>query len=143
MTAITRQRLYEIAFYNIYTHMSKVVVDTYLEMYLQTLCRIFDVDYTSITILQNMYLRKMKPTKFEMSIFATLVQMPYKLIPVDYRTIRKHKEQYYAEGEPQLFPKVRNKMVLEDLEKFVKAYTTFYSGELEYIRYIEGVEVNA
>lgn len=137
MSEFTRQRFSEIAFYNIYTHMRKVIVDTYFEMYVQTLCRVFDIDYTSITILQNMYLRKMKPSKYELAIFATLVNMPYKNIPVDYRTIRKYKKRYYDEGEPHLYPRVRNKMVLEDLVKFVKAYTGFYNNDLEYIRNLE------
>jgi len=94
----------------------------------------FDIDYTSITILQNMYFKKVKPSKYELAIFATLVNMPYKMIPVDYRTVRKYKEKYYANGEPHLYPRIRNKIVLEDMIKFIKAYTIFYNKDLEYIR---------
>jgi len=137
MDDYTRKRLIEIAFYNIYTHMTAVVADTYLEMYLQTLCRIFEIDYTSITIIQNMYMRKLKPNKRDMSLFAILVDMPYKRIPVDYRTLRKYKKEYEMEGRPAMFPKLRNEALREDVTKFVKHYLAFYNDDLEYMRNIK------
>ena len=137
MSEFTRKRFIEIAFYNIYAHILKAVGDTYTEMYLQTFCKIYDIDYSSITILRNMYLRKMRPTKRELSIFATLVKMPYKLIPVDYRTIRAHKRQYYEEGEPNLYPVVRNEALRGDIKLFVERYLKFYPNELSYLRFLE------
>ena len=138
LSAKEKERIVEIAYYEIYSHMRRVVPSDKIFVYLENFCRVFGVDYTNIRIATTRYLHRLKPNKYEKSMFAIVTGLPLKNLGLDYRTIRAHKE-YFTTNEFQWYPVINNQFILEDLRHFVQKYFNLFVNQAQYLyNYYEG-----
>ena len=127
-----KERIVEIAYYEIYQHLRRTVPSDKLFVYLENFCRVFEVDYTNIRIATVRYMHRLRPNKYEQSMFAVVTGLPLKDLGLDYRTIRTHKK-YFETNEFELYPNITNKYVLEDLRKFVRSYFNLFVNQATYL----------
>jgi hypothetical protein len=132
----TIERMYEISFYNIMQNINKNVGNEKIDFLLEHLCIAFEVDYTSISILKNMYTRKLAPTKREVAIYLKVTQTPMERMPIDYRTYRKYVKQWELTGSVNLNPVVYNNFLKPVIKSFVDKYINLMYDELSYIKRI-------
>lgn len=139
LTKAEKERIVEIAYYEIYTHLRRAVPSDKLFVYLENFCRVFEVDYTNIRIATTRYMHRLRPNKYEKSMFAIITGTKLKDLGLDYRTIRTHKK-YFETNEFQLYPNITNPYVLEDLRKFVRSYFNLFVNQATYLYnyYVEG-----
>jgi hypothetical protein len=138
LTATERERIVEIAYYEIYQHLRRKVPSDKLFVYLENFCRVFEVDYTNVRLATVRYMHRLAPTKYEKSMFAIVTGLKLKDMGLDYRTIRSHKE-YFTTHEFELYPNITNKYMLEDLRKFVRSYFNLFVNDALYLyNYYEG-----
>lgn len=127
-----RERIVEIAYYEIYANLRRVVPSDKLFVFLENFCRVFDVDYTNVRIATVRYMNRLKPSKYEKSMFAVVTGLPLKDLGLDYRTIRAHKN-YFETNEFQLYPVISNPYILEDLRKFVQSFFKLFVNQATYL----------
>lgn len=134
-----KQRIVEIAYYEIYQHLRRAVPSDKLFVFLENFCRVFEVDYTNVRIATVRYMHRIKPTKYEKSMFAVVTGLPLKDLGLDYRTIRNHKK-YFETNEFELYPNITNQYILDDLRKFVQSFFKLFVPEAIYLYnyYVEG-----
>jgi len=132
MKEINKQRISEIAFYEIYTHLKRSVPNEKLFLFIESLSRIFSVDYTSLTIAITQFVNKIKPTKKEKVILAMLSGVQLNTLGVDYRTIRSYRSQLDS-GSLVLQPRIINRFLVDELRKFVIAYLNLFVKNAEYL----------
>lgn len=139
LKAKERERIVEIAYYEIYANLREVVPSDKLFVYLENFCRVFEVDYTNVRIATVRYMHRLKPNKYEKSMFAVVTGLPLKDLGLDYRTIRAHKA-YFETSEFKLYPVISNVYILEDLRKFVQSYFKLFVNRAGYLYnyYVEG-----
>jgi len=138
LTATEKERIVEIAYYEIYQHLRRKVPSDKLFVYLENFCRVFEVDYTNVRLATVRYMHRLQPNKYEKSMFAIVTGLKLKDMGLDYRTIRSHKE-YFMTHEFQLYPNITNKYMLEDLRKFVRSYFNLFVNDALYLyNYYEG-----
>jgi len=132
MKEINKQRISEIAFYEIYTHLKRSVPNEKLFLFIESLSRIFSVDYTSLSIAITQFINKIKPTKKEKVILAMLSGVQLNTLGVDYRTIRSYRSQLDS-GSLVLQPRLINRFLVDELRKFVIAYLNLFINNAEYL----------
>jgi uncharacterized protein (DUF608 family) len=132
MKEINKQRISEIAFYEIYTHLKRSVPNEKLFLFIESLSRIFSVDYTSLTIAITQFVNKIKPTKKEKVILAMLSGVQLNTLGVDYRTIRSYRSQLDS-GSLVMQPRIINRFLVDELRKFVIAYLNLFVKNAEYL----------
>lgn len=132
MKEINKQRISEIAFYEIYTHLKRSVPNEKLFLFIESLSRIFSVDYTSLTIAITQFVNKIKPTKKEKVILAMVSGVQLNTLGVDYRTIRNYRKQL-EDGSFSLQPRIINRFLVDELRKFVVAYLNLFVKDAEYL----------
>ena len=132
MKEINKQRISEIAFYEIYTHLKRSVPNEKLFLFIESLSRIFSVDYTSLTIAITQFVNKIKPTKKEKVILAMESGVQLNTLGVDYRTIRSYRKQL-EDGSFSLQPRIINRFLVDELRKFVVAYLNLFVKDAEYL----------
>lgn len=132
----TIERMYEISFHNIIQSMHKNIGNEKIDFLLEHLCIAFDVDYTSISILKNMYARKLAPNKREIAIYLKLTGTPMERMPIDYRTYRKYVREWELTGSVHLNPLVINSFLKPVIKSFVDKYINLMFDELYYIKKI-------
>ena len=132
MTERQKQRLSEIAFYEIYFHLKDSVPNERLFLFIESLSRIFSVDYTSLTIAITQFIKKIKPTKEEKVILAVLSGVKLKTLGLDYRTIRSYKKRLET-GDISLYPRIINRFLVDELRKFVVAYLNLFPENAIYL----------
>ncbi len=132
MKEINKQRISEIAFYEIYTHLKRSVPNEKLVPFIESLSRIFSVDYTSLTIAITQFVNKIKPTKKEKVILAMQSGVQLNTLGVDYRTIRSYRKQL-EDGSFTLQPRIINRFLVDELRKFVVAYLNLFVKDAEYL----------
>lgn len=130
----TKERLYEVAitliFQNIFTRINGEKVDYFLEHF----CRTFDIDFTTISIIKNMYYKRIMPTKRDVALFALYTGVPFTKLPIDYRTMKKYKDEWDINGKPEMMPLIVNNYFPPVIEKFVKVFTNLMFDDLYYIK---------
>jgi len=126
------ERIIEIAFYEIYSHMKASVPREKLFLFTEAFCRSFEIDYTSVSIAITQFHRKLKPTKQEKVLFGVITGVTLKTLGLDYRTIRSYKKRL-ASGDIEMYPRVMNRFLRDDLRKFIKAYLALFPMEAQYL----------
>lgn len=136
----TINRLYEIAFVSILDNLTLGVGNDKLDYFLEHYTKVFDIDFTSIGIVKNMYATRMKPTKREVALFQVITKSPIKLSPVDYRTQLKYRKEWALNGTPQLQPHIVNEFLKPAIKKFVDSYIKLMFDDLAFIKVLGGLK---
>jgi hypothetical protein len=133
------KRLVEILYYEVYQQIRRTVPNEKFYLYLESFCRAFDIDYTSISIVNNQFVQKLEPDKLEKTMVALITGVKLKDLGLDYRTIRAHKKKF-DNREFQLYPRIINRYILNDLRLFVRRYLSLYLDEAQYLHqyFMEG-----
>lgn len=126
------ERIVEIAFYEIYLHMKASVPREKLFLFTEAFCRSFEIDYTSISIAITQFHTKLKPSKQEKVLFGVITGVTLKTLGLDYRTIRSYKKRL-ASGSIEMYPRIMNRFLRDDLRNFIKAYLTLFPMEAQYL----------
>jgi len=135
----TINRLYEIAFVSILDNLTIGVGNDKLDYFLEHFTKVFDIDFTSIGIVKNMYALRMQPTKREVALFQVITKSPIKLSPVDYRTQLKYRKEWALNGTPQLQPHIVNEFLKPAIKKFVDNYIKLMFDDLAFIKVLGGL----
>lgn len=133
------QRMVEIMYFHIYHQIKDSVPNEKFHLYFESFCRVFDLDYTSISIVNNQFIDKLIPEKIEKTIYAITVGSKLKDLGLDYRTIRAHKKKV-EKKEHELYPRIMNRFILDDLRKFVRRYLSLFVEDAPFMHtfYMEG-----
>lgn len=123
LTEKERQRASEVYFYQIYTHLKDNIPSDKFFIYLESFCRVFEIDYTSIMIVCTRFIRRIKPSMQDEIVLAIKLGGKLKDLGYDYRTIRKYRTEL-EQGKIGLYPVISNQFVSKDLEKFIKAHNS-------------------
>lgn len=126
------ERIVEIAFYEIYSHMRKSIPSDKLFLFVEAFSRSFGIDYTSVSIAITQFYHKLKPTKQEKVLFGMLTGVPLKTLGMDYRTIRSYKKRFQS-SQIDFFPRLMNRFLRDDLRKFIKGYLALFPSESQYL----------
>jgi len=129
----------EVMYFHIYHQLKDSVPNEKFHLYMESFCRVFDVDYTSISIVNSQFVSKLVPDKIEKTIYAIMTGAKLKDLGLDYRTIRAHKKKV-EEGSHELFPRILNRYLLDDLRKFVKKFLSLFPEDAPFMHqfYQEG-----
>lgn len=141
-TKNTVNRLYEIAFESIIANLNENVGNERVDYFLEHFCNLFTIDYTSISILKNMYLKKMRPNKREKVLYATATHTPFAKTRIDYRTIKKYRDEWELLGGAEMQPCVINEYLRPVIKLFVDKYLSLMFDNLWNISYIKGIEMD-
>jgi hypothetical protein len=133
LSSNTIERLYEISFKEIMDNLLKYIPNEKLDYFLEHFCKVFDMDFTSIGILRNMYLKKLSPSKLEIAVYCELANVPIKEMPIDYRTFLKHRKVWALGGKVNLQPKVVNGFLQPVIKKFVDLYSSLMYENVRFI----------
>jgi len=133
------KRIVEIAYFYIYEQMKDTVPNEKFYIFLESFCRSFGIDYTSISIVNTQFVNKLAPDGLELTIYAIVTGAKLKDLGLDYRTIRAHKKKVQT-GKHQLYPRVMNRYLIDDMRKFVRAYLSLYLDSASHLHqlYLEG-----
>jgi hypothetical protein len=126
------ERIVEIAFYEIYSHMRQSIPSDKLFLFIEAFSRAFGVDYTSVSIAITQFHRKLKPTKQEKVLFGMITGVTLKTLGMDYRTIRSYKKRF-ENNQIEFFPRLMNRFLRDDLRKFIKGYLALFPSESQYL----------
>jgi hypothetical protein len=138
----TKARVYEIAMADILEHLKNAVGSETNDYFLEHFCRMFKIDYTTISIIKNMYASKIKATKREKTIFAMLTGVPFLRLHIDYRTLRKYMREININGGA-LFPHIVNEFMKPSIKSFVDSYVKLMYDDLFYIKNIGEIDNHA
>lgn len=129
----------EVMYFHIYHQIKEKVPNERFYLFLESFCRVFDIDYTSISIANTQFIGKLKPDKIEKTIYAITVGSKLKDLGLDYRTIRSHKKKVES-GQHELFPRIMNRYVIDDLRKFVRSFLSLFPEDAPFMHafYQEG-----
>jgi len=126
------ERLIEITYYYLMRHIrEKVPANSYF-LFVESFCRVFDIDYTQISTVNSMFIRRLKPSKYEITIHAILTNSRLSDLGRDYRTIRSHRKKY-EEGEFELYPRISNFYMIEEMRIFINRYISLFDTEQNYM----------
>lgn len=114
------------------THIKDAIPNERFELFIENFCRVFEIDYTSISIANSTYLSKLVPNNFERSVFAVYFGLTLKNLGLDYRTIRTHNKRF-QEGEGKVFPRTLDKYMRQDMRKFVASFVRLYPEDGFYL----------
>jgi hypothetical protein len=142
LTTRTIERFYEIAFVNILQNLGKDMPNEKIDYFLEHFCKMYDIDFTSISLIKNMYAKKMRPNKKEISIFTKAMNIPRFKLPIDYRTYSKYIKNWFLNKEVELNPHIVNAFLKPALKKFVESFVGLMHNDLEYIKKVVEVKPN-
>lgn len=142
ITKNTRSRLYEIAFADILDHIGNEIGNEKMDYFLEHFCRVFSIDYTSLSILKNMYARKMLPNKKERALFAIATKLTLSRLNIDYRTLRKYRREWELNGHPEMQPRVVNEFLKPVIESFVRNYLRMSYDNLFYLNVLKDLDAD-
>ena len=126
------ERIVELAFHQVYYTLKENIPSEKFYLFLEALTRVFEIDYTSISIAAAQFVSKIGPTKQEKVLFAIITGAKLKDLGLDYRTIRSHKQKL-GTGKYDLYPRIMNRFLRDDLRKFVKAYLNLFPASAIYL----------
>jgi hypothetical protein len=129
----TLARLYEIAMAEMLHNIKVAVGAENVDYFLEHFCRMFKIDFTTMSIIKNMYASKIRPTKREHALFAMVTDMPLKRLQIDYRTLRKYVREMEVNGLG-LFPHVINDFMKPVIRVFVESYITLMYDNLFFVK---------
>ena len=126
-------------YFHLYHQIKDKVPNEKFYLFLENFCRVFEIDYTSISIANSQFVDKLKPDKVEKTIYAIMVGAKLKDLGLDYRTIRAHKKKVVS-GKHELFPRILNRFVIDDLRKFVRSFLSLFPEDAPFMHafYQEG-----
>jgi hypothetical protein len=134
LSRATIERLNEIALTmildNIFQKMNNEKIDYFLEHF----CRAYAIDFTTISIIKNMYYKRIKPNKREIALFSLYTDRPFTKLPIDYRTFKKYKDEWEINGQPELRPMLVNQYFPPVIKAFVNAFISLMYDDLVYIK---------
>ena len=119
------ERGIEMMYWQVYQHLTKTIPSDKLFVYLDAFCRAFEIDYTSISLASTTFLTRIKPTIAEETIFVIKAEGTLSRLGYDYRTIRKDRK-VMESGKMELYPRISNRFILEDMAKFIKSYLSLH-----------------
>jgi hypothetical protein len=79
-----------------------------------------------------MFIRRLKPSKYEITIHAILTNSRLSDLGRDYRTIRSHRKKY-EKGEFELYPRISNFYMIEEMRIFINRYISLFDTEQNYM----------
>lgn len=126
------ERIIEITYSDLLQHIRSVVPSESFFLFIEYFCRVFGLDYTQIGIANNMFLSRLRPSKYERTVHAVYAGARLKDLGLDYRTIRSHRK-LYAEGRFELYPRINNIFMLEEMRQFIIRYASLYIDNTTYI----------
>jgi hypothetical protein len=141
MTSNTLERLYEIAFQRILTNMGSGIPNEKLDYFLESFCKVFEIDYTSMSIIKNMYTKRLTPNKREVAIFSKVLNIPIVNLPIDYRTYRKYIKQWKISGSVELQPHIINSYLKPVIKLFVDKYISLMYNDISFIKYLKDIDL--
>jgi len=133
----TKYRLYEIAFEVVLNNLILSVGNDNVDLFLEHFCKMFKIDFTSMSILKSMYLARIKPTKREIALFAMFTGTPLIDLTIDYRTLRKYRKEWTLNGYPNLQPLIINEYLRPVIKTFVDSYIKLMHDNLKFIKNLE------
>lgn len=136
----TLERLNEIALTIIFDNIFEKIPNEKIDYFLEHFCRAFEIDFTSISIIKNMYYKRIKPNKREVALFTLYTNRPFTKLPIDYRTFKKYKDEWEINGKPALRPMLVNQYFPPVIKAFVKAFVSLMYDDLMYIKEIDKYE---
>jgi hypothetical protein len=133
------QRMVEVMYFHLYHQIKESVPNEKFYLFVENFCRVFDIDYTSISIVNTQFLPKLVPDKIEKTIYAIMVGAKLKDLGLDYRTIRSHKKKVES-GKHELFPRILNRYLIDDMRNFVKRFLSLFPEDAPFMHafYQEG-----
>ncbi len=140
LTIKTKERLNEIALTLILDNLNKNMPNDKIDYFLEHFCRAYSIDFTTISIIKNMYYLRIKPKKKEIAMFCIFANVPFSKLPMDYRTFKKYKLEWKLNGFPELMPLIVNNYFPAIIEKFVKSFVSIFYDELRYVKEIINIE---
>jgi len=126
------ERLIEITYYYLMKHIRERVPDNSYFLFVESFCRVFDIDYTQISTVNSMFLRRLKPSKYEITMHAVLTKSRLSDLGRDYRTIRSHRKKY-ENGEFELYPRISNFYIIEEMRMFINKYISLFDTDANYM----------
>lgn len=126
------ERLIEITYYYLLQHIRSKVPSNSFFLFIESFCRVFDIDYTQISTVNSMFLKRLKPSKYEVTLHAVLTNSRLSDLGRDYRTIRSHRKKY-EKGEFELYPRISNFYMIEEMRVFINRYISLYDAESSYM----------
>lgn len=126
------ERFYEIGYYLVMTHLKEAIANEKFQLFIENFCRVFDIDYTSISIANSRFLARLKPDNFERSNFAGYFGLELKALGLDYRTIRKHRRDF-EKGKGHIYPRTLDKFMRQDMRDFVKYFLRLFPSDAFYL----------
>jgi len=126
------ERFYEIGYYIVMTHLRQTIANEKLQLFIENFCRVFNIDYTSISIANANFLYKLKPTNYERSNFAAYFGLQLSTLNLDYRTIRSHRK-LFQKGEGHIYPRTIDKYMRQDMREFVRQFIRLYPSDALYL----------
>ena len=126
------ERIIEITYYDLMQHIRSAVPNENFFMFVEFFCRVFNLDYTQIITANNLFLKRLRPSKYERTLHAVYANATLNTLGLDYRTIRAHRKRY-ADGEFELYPRINNFFMIEEMRKFVLNYASLYMDNTSYI----------
>lgn len=136
----TLERLNEIAMVLILDNIFKTMNNEKIDYFLEHFCRAFEIDFTTISIIKNMYYKRIKPDKREVALFSLYTDRPFTKLPIDYRTFKKYKDEWEINGKPALRPMLVNQYFPPVIKAFVKAFVGLMYDDLFYIKELDKYE---
>jgi len=135
-------RFYEIAFHRVFANLMRDIPNEKLDYFLEHYCKVFEIDYTTISILKNMYLKKLGPSKSELAVFNRIIRVPVADVPLDYRTYRKHIKLWVKGGASGLNPMIVNAVMKPVIKKFVDSFISLMYDDIAFIKNLKGIKLN-
>ena len=142
LTSNTYERFYEIAFVKIFSNLSRDMPNDKLDYFLENFCKVYDIDYTSMSIIINMYLKKMVPSKMEVALFSKITDIPIVKLPLDYRTYRKYVKMWELGGKVELHPNIINAYLKPVIKTFVDKFIGLMYDDIAFIKHLKEVDTN-
>lgn len=132
LTEDQEKRIVEIAYFYVYEQIRDTIPNEKFYIFVESFCRSFDIDYTSISIVNTQFVKKLGPANIEKTIYAIVTGAKLKDLGLDYRTIRAHKKKV-EQGSYELYPRIMNRYLHDDMRKFVRGYLGLYLEDANYL----------
>lgn len=139
LTQDQEKRIVEIAYFYVNEQIRDTVPNEKFYIFVESFCRTFNIDYTSISIVNTQFASKLAPDNIEKTLYAIVTGAKLKDLGLDYRTIRAHKKKVET-GKHELYPRIMNRYLHDDMRKFIRGYLGLYLEDANYLHtfYKEG-----
>lgn len=132
LTKPQMERLVELTFYEVIMNLKEAIPNEKFFLFLEAYCRVFGIDYTSISQAYLTLKSKIAPSKKELRIFQILTGKPVRSLGMDFRTITKYRKEI-EQNKFDFFPRIMNRFINEDMKAFVIAYTKMFPAEFTHL----------